>query len=91
MTRPILGRVLIRYFVTPHPSPEVCSAIFVVMLCVILVPPASVANYFFYAIVAAFDYLLMRITRWRLLGAVALHVGFCKPLRLSVVCHDQLV
>jgi hypothetical protein len=33
----------------------------------------------------------MRITRWSLLWTVALHVGFCKPLCLSVVCHDQLV
>jgi len=88
MAGPVFGRVLIRYFVTPHPSPEVCPAIFVMMLRVILVPSASVANYLFYAIVAAFDYLLMRITRWRLLGAVALHVGLCKPLCLGVICHD---
>jgi len=91
MAGPVFGRVLIRYFVTPHPRPEIFSAIFVVVLRVIFVPSAPVANYLFYAIVAAFDYLLMRIARGSLLWAVALHVGFCKPLCFSVVCHDQLV
>ena len=91
MAGPVFGRVLISYFVTPHPRSEVFPAIFIMMLRIVFISPATVADYFFYAIVAAFNHFFMRVARWCFLGAVALEVSLCKPFRLSVVRHDQLL
>jgi hypothetical protein len=89
MASPVFCGVLIRYFVTPHPRSEVLASIFVMMLRVIFVPPAAIANYFLNPIMAALDHFFVGITGGCFLRTIALHVCLGKPFCLCVVRHDQ--